>query len=98
MKYKIFNSMIYPSIKASFEANGVIVRDEYKPATDPNGLDTFLILPMTISTIVSTDYDVALSDINDRIEKLLKECDIKYAKHLMDFRLPNWYEYELMFD
>jgi len=90
--------MIYPSIKASFEANGVIVRDEYRPATDPNGLDKFFILPMTISTTASTDYTSALLDVNDRIEKLLKECDIKYVKRLMDFRMPNWYEYELVFD
>lgn len=98
MKYKIFNSMVYPSIKASFEANSVIIRDEYISACNTDELDRFLILPMTISTIISTDYNVALSDVNDRIEKLLKECDIKYAKRLMDFRLPNWYEYELVFD
>lgn len=98
MQYEIFYSTVYPSIKASLEANGVIVRDEYRPATDLDGLDKFAILPMTVSTIMFTGYNATLSDANDRIEKLLKECDIEYTKRLMDFRLPNWYEYELTFD
>jgi hypothetical protein len=94
MKYKIFYNIIYPSIKASFEANSVITRDEYRPASYVDKLERFAILPMTIP---GPTMDTLVL-INDRFEKLLKEYDIKYAKHLMDFRLPNWYEYELMFD
>lgn len=98
MQYEIFYSTVYPSIKASLEANGIIVRDEYKPAAGLDEFDRFVILPATISTIMFTGYNAALSDANDRIEKLLKECNIKYTKHLMDFRMPNWYEYELIFE
>lgn len=94
MKHKIFYNIIYPSIKASFEANGVITRDEYRPATYVDKLDRFAILPITIpgSSIE------AILNVNNRFEKLLKEYDIKYVKHLIDFRLSDWYEYELVFD
>ena len=98
MQYEIFYNTIYPSIKASLEANDVIVRDEYIPAANFDEFDRLVILPATISTIMFTGYNATLSDANDRIEKLLKECGIKYTKHLVDFRLPNWYEYELTFD
>ena len=89
MQYEIFYNLIYPGIKASLEANGVIIRDEYKPATDLAGLAKFAILPMTIPG--------TLLDINNRIEKMLKEYDIEYTKQLIDFRLP-WYQYEVILD
>lgn len=94
MRYEIFYNIIYPSIKASFEADGIITRDEYRPAAYVDKLDRFGILPMTIP---GSGID-AILNVNDRFEKLLKECDIKYVRHLVDFRIPHWYEYELMFD
>lgn len=94
MQYEIFYSMIYPGIKASLKAEGIITRDEYRPATYVDKLDRFAILPMTIP---GSCID-ALLNVNDRFEKLLKEYDIKYVRHLIDFRLPYWYEYELILD
>lgn len=101
MQYEIFYSTVYPTIKTFFEANGIGISSEYRPATDFDGLDKFAVRPITIPTdhiTIPISHTVVLSDINNCFEKLLKECNISYTKRLIDFRLPNWYEYELILD
>ena len=79
MQYEIFYSMIYPSIKASLKAKDIIIVDEYKPATDFDGLDRFTILPFDVNINMS-NREVIMLEINDYIEKVLKECNVPYTK------------------
>lgn len=93
MQYEIFYNIIYPSIKASLEAMNVYTKDEYEPATDFDGLDKFTILPISIFGSKKT-----LLELDDHIEKLLKEYNISYTKGVMDFRIPYWYKYAVILD
>lgn len=92
MQYEIFYNTVYPSIKASLEAKGIITADKYEPATDFDGLNKFTILPNP----PSCEND--LLEANNYIEKLLKECSMPYAKYKVTFHIPHWYEYELILD
>ena len=98
MQYEIFYNTIYPSIKASLEAKGIITVDKYEPATDLDGLDKFAMLPFNVCVTNTPNPEANLFEVNDHIEKTLKECNIPYTKSAVDFRMPFWYEYELILD
>lgn len=97
MQYEIFYNTIYPSIKASLEAKGIITVDKYEPATDFDGLDKFAMLPFNVG-INRSNREASLLEVDNYIEKVLKECNIPYTKSAIDFRMPFWYRYELILD
>ena len=97
MQYEIFYNTIYPSIKASLEAKDIITVDKYEPATDFDGLDKFAMLPFNVG-INRSNREATLLEVDNYIEKVLKECNIPYTKSAIDFRMPFWYKYELILD